>query len=130
MKKFVSILAAVMVIAALSISCSKDNSSKKDDSQSGTSSLSGTTWTTGEQMGFGTLTLSFTAKDCTLKLTNGGKSESCTYPYTYSDGTVKTKVKLSVWSGGEEQDATGTVNGNGMNFKLAKNGSNYYFSKK
>lgn len=47
-----------------------------------------------------------------------------------SGNTVKTKVKMSVWSRGEEQEATGTINGNDMNFKLAKNGSNYVFSKK
>jgi hypothetical protein len=43
---------------------------------------------------------------------------------------MNTKVKMSVWSGGEEQEATGTVSGNSMNFKLSKNGSNYALSKK
>ena len=141
MKNLISILAAAMVIVGLSISCVKDNSSNQggssSDSGSGSgsgsgssSSIAGTTWATADQVGFGTLTLTFTASDCTLKRTNGSSSESCTYPYTFSGNTVKTKVKLSVWSGGAEEEATGTVSGNNMSFKLSKNGSNYAFSKK
>ena len=132
MKKLIVIFATAMIVAGLSVSCSKDNSTKKDDSSPSESSTSiaGTTWTTAEQVGFGTLTLTFTSTDCTLKRINGGMAESCSYPYTFSGNTVKTKVKLSVWSGGEEQDATGTVNGDSRDFKLSKNGSNYLFSKK
>lgn len=134
MKKLFSVLAA-LIIVSLGVSCTKDNTSSKDSSGGGGSSdpstsIAGTTWSTAEQMGFGTLTLSFTSSSCTLKRTNGGNTESCSYPYTFSDNTVKTKVKLSVWSGGEEQEATGTVSGTTMNFKLSKNGSNYIFSKK
>ncbi len=136
MKKLISILAAALVIVSLGVSCTKDNPTntsgggQSSGGGSATSSIAGTTWSTAEQAGFGTLTLTFTANDCTLKRTNGSNSESCTYPYTFSGNTVKTKVKLSVWNGGEEQEATGTVSGNGMNFKLSKNGSNYLFSKK
>ena len=140
MKKLISILSVALVIAGLSISCSKDDSSSNgggsssgsssSSSSSTTSSLAGTTWATADLLGFGTLTLSFSANDCTAKITNGSKVESCTYPYTFSGNTMNTKVKMSVWSGGEEQDATGTVSGNSMNFKLSKNGSNYALSKK
>ena len=139
MKKLIFIITA-LVFAGLCLSCTKDNSinsgggsgsgSGNSGSSSATVSLSGTTWTTGEMIGFGTLTLTFTATDCTLKRTNGSATESCTYPYTLSGNTVNTKVKLSVWSGGEEQDATGTISGTSMDFKLSKNGSNYSFSKK
>jgi hypothetical protein len=137
MKKLFSIISVALVVVALSVSCTKDNTinnngnggSKPSDTPASTS-VAGTTWSTAEQLGLGTLTLSFTAKDCTLKLTNGKDVESCTYPYTLSGNTLKTKVKMSVWSRGEEQEATGTINGNDMNFKLAKNGSNYVFSKK
>ena len=45
-------------------------------------------------------------------------------------GASCTKDNPTNTSGGEEQEATGTVSGNGMNFKLSKNGSNYLFSKK
>ena len=138
MKKFISILAAALVVIGLGVSCDKDNSSRQGEggsssgsgSGSESSSIAGTTWSTAEQVGLGTLTLTFTTTNCTLKRTNGGSSESCTYPYTFANNTVKTKVKLSVWSGGEEQEATGTVSGSDMNFKLSKNGSNFAFSKK
>ena len=139
MKKLIIIITA-LVFAGLCLSCTKDNStnngggsgsgSGNSSSSSATISLAGTTWKTADMAGFGTLTLTFTAKDCTLKRTNGSAVESCTYPYTLSGNTVNTKVKLSVWSGGEEQDATGTISGSSMDFKLSKNGSNYSFSKK
>ncbi len=45
-------------------------------------------------------------------------------------GVSCTKDNPTNTDGGEEQDATGTVSGDGMNFKLSKNGSNYLFSKK
>ena len=45
-------------------------------------------------------------------------------------GASCTKDNPTNTSGGEEQEATGTVSGDGMNFKLSKNGSNYLFSKK
>ncbi len=123
---------AVLIILGLGISCTKDNSTRKDGGNPSepSTSIAGTTWSTADQVGFGTLTLSFSSGDCTLKRTNGGNTESCTYPYTFSGNTVKTKVKLSVWSGGEEQESTGTVSGSSLNFKLSKNGSNYLFSKK
>ena len=130
-KNLISILAA-LIILSLGVSCTKDNPSNKDGGNPSepSTSLAGTTWSTAEQVGFGTLTLSFTSGDCTLKRTNGGNTEVCTYPYTLSGNTVKTKVRLSVWSGGEEQEATGTVSGSNLNLKLSKNGSNYIFSKK
>ena len=134
MKKIISLLAAALVVVGLSVACDKDNSSQQggDGSSSGSSSssLAGTTWSTADMIGIGKLTLTFTSSDCTLKLTNGSKTESCTYPYSYNGNILKTKVKLSVWSAGREQAATGTVSGNNMDFKLADNGSNYAFSKK
>ena len=138
MKKIIFMLAAALVVVGLSVACDKDNSSRQGDggssseSESGSSSsaIAGTTWSTADLMGIGKLTLTFTASDCTLKLTNGSKTESCTYPYSYSGQTLKSKVKLSIWSGGNEQEATGTVSGKNMNFKLSDNGSNYLFSKK
>ena len=136
MKKIIYLLIAALVVVGLSVACDKDNSSQQggggssSGSGSGSSSIAGTTWSTADMIGIGKLTLTFTTSDCTLKLTNGSKTESCTYPYTFSGNTVKTKVKLSVWSNGDEQEATGTVSGDNMDFKLSKNGSNYAFSKK
>jgi hypothetical protein len=77
-------------------------------------------------MGIGTLTLSFTDKDATLKRVADGKTTTCTYPYTYSNGTMNTKGKLL---NDEEQDITGTVSGANMNVSFSKSG-NYAFSKK
>ena len=122
------LLAACCLALALG-SCSKDNSGNKEGSgkQDDTvTSLKGTTWATGEQLGVGTLTLSFTEKDATLKRTSDGKTTSCTYPYTFSNGTMKTKGKLL---NDQEQDLTGTVSGSTMNVSFSKSG-NFIFSKK
>ena len=77
-------------------------------------------------MGIGTLTLSFTDKEATLTRVSGRITSICTYPYTYSNGTMKTKGKLV---SDEEQDITGTVSGANMNVSFSKSG-NYAFSKK
>lgn len=123
-------LLAACCLALTTLSCSKDNSGSQGDGggkQDGTvTSLKGTTWSTADLMGIGTLTLSFTDKDATLKRVADGKTTSCTYPYTYSNGTMKTKGKLV---SDEEQDITGTVSGANMNVSFSKSG-NYAFSKK
>jgi hypothetical protein len=123
-------LLAACCLALAPLSCSKDNSGSQGDGggkQDGTvTSLKGTTWSTADLMGIGTLTLSFTDKDATLKRVADGKTTSCTYPYTYSNGTMKTKGKLV---SDEEQDITGTVSGANMNVSFSKSG-NYAFSKK
>ena len=110
-------LLAACCLALASVSCTKENSSGSTDTpgkQEGTvlSSLNGTTWSTGKQMGLGTLTLSFTKTDATLK--------------RVSDGKMTTKGKLL---NDQEQDITGTVSGNTMNVTFSKSG-NYVFSKK
>ena len=122
-------LLAACFLALAFVSCSKDNSGNKEGGgkQDDTvTSLKGTTWATGEQLGVGTLTLSFTEKDATLKRTSDGKTTSCTYPYTFSNGTMKTKGKLL---NDQEQDLTGTVSGSTMNVSFSKSG-NFIFSKK
>ena len=122
-------LLAACCLALATVSCSKENSGNIEDGgkQDGTvTSLKGTTWTTGEQLGVGTLTLSFTEKDATLKRISDGNTTSCTYPYTFSNGTMKTKGKLL---NDQEQDLTGTVSGSTMNVSFSKSG-NYIFSKK
>ena len=123
-------LLAACCLALTTMSCSKDNSGSQGDGggkQDGTvTSLKGTTWSTADLMGIGTLTLSFTDKDATLKRVADGKTTTCTYPYTYSNGTMKTKGKLV---SDEEQDITGTVSGANMNVSFSKSG-NYAFSKK
>jgi hypothetical protein len=126
--KLFSLLAACC-LAIATVSCTKDNSGGDGGSgnQEGTlASLKGTTWSTADLMGIGTLTLSFTDKDATLKRVADGKTTTCTYPYTYSNGTMKTKGKLV---SDEEQDITGTVSGANMNVSFSKSG-NYAFSKK
>ena len=122
-------LLAACCLALAAVSCSKDNSGNNE--QGGkpgetVASLKGTTWSTADLMGIGTLTLSFTDKDATLKRVADGKTTTCTYPYTYSNGTMKTKGKLV---SNEEQDITGTVSGANMNVSFSKSG-NYAFSKK
>ena len=77
-------------------------------------------------MGIGTLTLSFTDKNATLKRVSDGNTTTCTYPYTYSGGTMKTKGKLL---NDQEQDITGTVSGSSMNVSFSASG-NYVFGKK
>lgn len=65
-------------------------------------------------------------------INNGGGSGSG----SGNSGSSSSTVSLSgtTWTtgemSGEEQDATGTISGSSMNFKLSKNGSNYTFSKK
>ena len=123
---------AVVCLALATVSCSKENNASGSSDptpgkQDGTvTSLKGTTWATGEQMGIGTLTLSFTDKDATLKRVADGKTTTCTYPYTFSNGKMTTKGKLL---NDQEQDITGTVSGNTMNVTFSKSG-NYVFSKK
>ena len=123
-------LLAACYLALAAISCSKDNSGNNEQGggkQGETvTSLKGTTWSTADLMGVGTLTLSFTDKEATLKRVSGGNTTTCTYPYTYSNGTMKTKGKLL---NDEEQDITGTVSGSNMNVVFSKSG-NYAFSKK
>ncbi len=123
-------LLAACCLALATVSCSKDNSGNNEQGggkQGETvTSLKGTTWSTADLMGVGTLTLSFTDKDATLKRVSGGNTTTCTYPYTYSNGTMKTKGKLL---NDEEQDITGTVSGSNMNVVFSKSG-NYAFSKK
>lgn len=123
-------LLAACGLALATFSCSKDNSGSQGDGggkQDGTvTSLKGTTWSTAELVGIGTLTLSFTDKDATLKRVADGKTTTCTYPYTYSNGTMKTKGKLL---NDKEQDITGTVSGSNMNVTFSSSG-NYAFSKK
>ena len=71
---------AVVCLALATVSCSKENNASGSSDptpgkQDGTvTSLKGTTWATGEQMGIGTLTLSFTDKDATLKRVADGKT--------------------------------------------------------
>ncbi|MBR6212059.1 MAG: hypothetical protein IKQ64_03320 [Bacteroidales bacterium] len=120
---------AVCCLSLAAVSCSKDDSWKKDDGgkqDEAVTSLKGTTWATGEQLGIGTLTLSFTDKEATLKRVSEGKTTSYTYPYTFSKGTMKTKGKLL---NDKEQDITGTVSGKTMNVTFSSSG-NYIFSKK
>ena len=126
-------LLAVCCLALTAISCSKDNSGKNEQGGGGSgkpgeavASLKGTTWSTADLMGVGTLTLSFTDKDATLKRVSGGNTTTCTNPYTYSNGTMKTKGTLL---NDEVQDITGTVSGSNMNVVFSKSG-NYAFSKK
>jgi major membrane immunogen (membrane-anchored lipoprotein) len=126
-------LLAACCLALATVSCTKEDYGGNDGSggggkqDSGTEeTLKGTTWATGEQLGLGTLTLSFTNKDATLKRVSDGKTTSCTYPYTYKNGTMKTKGKLL---NDQEQDVTGTVSGTTMNVTFSKSG-NYVFSKK
>ena len=126
--KLFSLLAACC-LAIATVSCTKDNSGGDGGSgnQEGTlASLKGTTWSTADLVGIGTLTLSFTDKDATLKRVADGKTTTCTYPYTYSNGTMKTKGKLV---SDEEQDITGTVSGSSMNVSFSASG-NYVFGKK
>ena len=130
MKKFVLMLAAAMVVMGLGVSCDKDKIQKDDtkpsSGETGVTSLSGTTWSTASLAGIGTLTLTFTSTDCTLTRDNEGSRVSCTYPYTFNNGTMKTKGKLA---NDVEQDLTGTVSGSNMNVVFSKSG-NYIFSKK
>ena len=130
MKKFVLMLAAAMVVMGLGVSCDKDKIQKDDtkpsSGETGVTSLNGTTWSTASLAGIGTLTLTFTATDCTLTRDNEGSRVSCTYPYTFNNGTMKTKGKLA---NDVEQDLTGTVSGSNMNVVFSKSG-NYIFSKK
>ena len=126
--KFFGLMAACCLVLA-TVSCSKDNSGNKESGgkQDGEiTSLTGTTWSTAELMGIGTLTLSFTKKDATLKRVSDGNTTTCTYPYTYSGGTMKTKGKLL---NDQEQDITGTVSGSSMNVSFSSSG-NYVFGKK
>ena len=122
-------LLAVCCLSLASVSCSKDDSWKKDDGgkqDEAVTSLKGTTWATGEQLGIGTLTLSFTDKEATLKRVSEGKTTSCTYPYTFSNGTMKTKGKLL---NDIEQDLVGTVTGTSMNVEFSKSGNFIFFKK-
>lgn len=129
--QFFGLLAAIC-LALATVSCTKeeygsnDNNSGKQDSGTVTPSLKGTTWSTADLMGIGTLTFSFTDKDATLKRVSGGTTTTCTYPYTFNNGQLKTKGKLL---NDQEQDVTGTVSGNNMNVTFSKSG-NYVFSKK
>lgn len=131
--KLFSLLAACC-LAIATVSCTKDNSGSNNSggdggsgNQEGTlASLKGTTWSTADLVGIGTLTLSFTDKDATLKRVSDGNTTTCTYPYTYSGGTMKTKGKLL---NGQEQDITGTVSGSSMNVSFSASG-NYVFGKK
>ena len=122
-------LLAACCLALTTLSCSKDNSGNNEQGggkQGEVASLKGTTWSTADLMGYGVLTLSFTDKDATLKRVSDGKTTTCTYPYTYSNGTMKTKGKLVT---DEEQDVTGTVSGADMTVVFSK-GGNFAFSKK
>ena len=122
-------LLAACSLALATVSCSKDNSGNNEQGggkQGEVASLKGTTWSTADLMGYGVLTLSFTDKDATLKRVSDGKTTTCTYPYTYSNGTMKTKGKLVT---DEEQDVTGTVSGADMTVVFSK-GGNFAFSKK
>ena len=122
-------LLAACCLALATVSCSKDNSGNNEQGggkQGEVASLKGTTWSTADLMGYGVLTLSFTDKDATLKRVSDGKTTTCTYPYTYSNGTMKTKGKLVT---DEEQDVTGTVSGADMTVVFSK-GGNFAFSKK
>ncbi|MBO5582294.1 MAG: hypothetical protein J5948_07290 [Bacteroidales bacterium] len=126
--KLFSLLAACC-LAIATVSCTKDNSGGDGGSgnQEGTlASLKGTTWSTADLVGIGTLTLSFTDKDATLKRVSDGNTTTCTYPYTYSGGTMKTKGKLL---NDQEQDITGIVSGSSMNVSFSVSG-NYVFGKK
>ena len=128
--KLFSLLAACC-LAIATVSCTKDNSGSNNSGGSGNqegtlASLKGTTWSTADLVGIGTLTLSFTDKDATLKRVSDGNTTTCTYPYTYSGGTMKTKGKLL---NDQEQDITGTVSGSSMNVSFSVSG-NYVFGKK
>lgn len=125
-KLFGLLAACCLVVAAPS--CTKDDSGKKEEGkqEEKITTLKGTTWTTSDLLGIGTLTLSFTEKDATLKRTSEGSSTSTTYPYTFSNGTMKTKGKLL---NDIEQDLVGTLSGTTMNVEFSKSG-NYIFVKK
>ena len=122
-------LLAACCLALATVSCSKDNSGNNEQGggkQGEVTSLKGTTWSTADLMGYGVLTLSFTDTDATLKRVSDGNTTTCTSPYTYSNGTMKTKGKLVT---DEEQDVTGTVSGADMTVVFSK-GGNFAFSKK
>ena len=126
--KLIGLLAACC-LALATVSCSKDNSGSKDSDgkQDGAvTSLKGTTWSTADLVGIGTLTLSFTDTDATLKRVADGNTTTCTNPYTFSNGTMKTKGKLL---NDKEQDITGTISGPSMNVSFSESG-NYVFGKK
>lgn len=125
--KLLGLLAACCLIVATP-SCAKDNSGKKEEEkQAGKiTSLKGTTWTASDLLGIGTLTLSFTEKEATLKRTSESGSTSTTYPYTFSNGTMKTKGKLL---NDIEQDLVGTVTGTSMNVEFSKSGNFIFFKK-
>jgi hypothetical protein len=126
--KLFGLLAAVCLVLS-TVSCTKEGPGNKEQggNQGQTeTSLKGTTWATADLMGIGTLTFTFTDKDATLKRVAEGKTTTCTYPYTFSNGTMKTKAKLV---SDQEQDVTGTVSGTTMNVTFSK-GGNYIFGKK
>lgn len=125
--KLLGLLAACCLVLA-SPSFTKTTPEKQEEGkQDGkTTTLNGTTWSTSDLLGIGTLTLSFTEKDATLKRTSEGKSTNSTYPYTFSNGTMKTKGKLL---NDIEQDLVGTISGTSMNVEFSKSG-NYIFVKK
>ena len=126
--KLFGLLAAVCLVLS-TVSCTKEGPGNKEQggNQGQTeTSLKGTTWATADLMGIGTLTFTFTDIDATLKRVAEGKTTTCTYPYTFSDGTMKTKAKLV---SDQEQDVTGTVSGTTMNVTFSKSG-NYVFGKK
>ena len=126
--KLFGLLAAVCLVLS-TVSCTKEGPGNKEQggNQGQTeTSLKGTTWATADLMGIGTLTFTFTDKDATLKRVAEGKTTTCTYPYTFSNGTMTTKAKLV---SDQEQDVTGTVSGTTMNVTFSKSG-NYVFGKK
>ena len=79
--KLLGLLAACCLVVAAP-SCTKDDSGKKEEGkqEEKITTLKGTTWTTSDLLGIGTLTLSFTEKDATLKRTSEGSSTNTTYP--------------------------------------------------
>ncbi len=126
--KLFGLLAAVCLVLS-TVSCTKEGPGNKEQGGNQVqteTSLKGTTWATADLMGIGTLTFTFTDKGATLKRVAEGKTTTCTYPYTFSNGTMKTKAKLV---SDQEQDVTGTVSGTTMNVTFSKSG-NYVFGKK
>ncbi len=120
-------LFGLLAVCCLALaSCSKDNSGNGGKKDGEATSLKGTTWSTADLMGIGTLTFSFTEKDATLTRVSEGNTTTCTYPYTFADGKMKTKGKLL---NDKEQDITGTVSGSTMSVTFSISG-NYVFGKK
>ena len=107
MKKWLTLLAAVVLMAGL-MSCDKLGGSAPE-------ALTGTTWITTDSFAY-SLKLSFS--DSTANLIRDGYGEGCTFPYTYSEGEVNTKFRISFWNDGQPFEVTGRVSNLSMTFTI------------